>query len=95
MSAGSPPKMLSGWKEIAAKLRCSVRKAQELMALPLGERPPIYRDHRGICAVEIKLENWMDAQFIELGTYRELQRGRRAAKTAATKRAAETDRSAA
>ena len=83
MSVGTGPKLLFGWKEIAGKLRCSVRKAQELMELPLGERPPIYRDHRGILAVETKLENWMEAQLIELGTYRELKRGRKLARTTA------------
>lgn len=92
MSVGTGPKLLFGWKEIAAKLRCSVRKAQELMELPLGERPPIYRDHRGILAVETKLENWMEAQLIELGTYRELKRGRKLAKTTATEGSANSSK---
>lgn len=95
MSAQPGTTVIYGWKQIAAKLRCSVRKAQQLSKLPVGECPPIYRDHKGVCAVEAKLEIWMDAQFIDIGTYRKLQRGRRLAKTSTVKRSKESGRDAA
>lgn len=70
--SGAPPPRVWGLDNIAKALGVSLRTLQRMLAWPRGERPPVRHCHRGYYAWEVKLRQWVDANDMDAGVYREL-----------------------
>lgn len=86
--SGKKPERVWGLAKIARVLGVGLTTLKRWLELPAGERPPVRRCHRGYYAFVSRLQDWVDTQDEDAGSYLARQRQRQRRPQSRTARAA-------